>query len=57
MKNFKSGHTTGQATRSNPNASEGVVDPRVRTSNLQGRRRMVQGWRSGEGGVESVAKR
>ena len=29
--------------RSNPSASEGVVDPRARTSILQGRRRKVRG--------------
>ena len=56
MKNFKSGHTTGQATRSNPNASDGAVDPWVRTSIFKGEEERMRGGARVNGGVESVAK-
>ena len=53
---FESGHTTGQAARYNPKVHDGAVNPRVKASNLQVRRREDEGRCTGERGRVSVAE-
>ena len=48
MEIFESGHTTGQAARSNPKVHDGAANLRVRASNLQGGEEKERGGAQGE---------